>query len=156
MNTFVLLGLLAISSLAACSGDDPLSADTLSADTASEAAAKLTLSQSTAGGTVEPRELNLVGHKETLLRFDEPLQVGGLTLTLLDVQDSRCPDGAVCVWEGEVKLMVGAVQDGEDLGGFELTQSFADPKKSTVQMGDYLVDVLIVQPYPVLDLEIAR
>ncbi len=151
MNAFVLLGLLAIGSLVACSGDDPLSTDTTG-----EPVAKLTLSRSSAGGTAEPRLLDPIGHKETVLRFDKALQIGGLTLTLQDVQDSRCPDGAVCIWEGEVKLTVSAAQDGEELGSFELTQNIVERKKSVVQMGDYRVSVLVVQPYPVLGIEIAR
>lgn len=42
------------------------------------------------------------------LRFDETAQHGDLRLSLLDLQDSRCPHGVQCFWEGQVTARIEA------------------------------------------------
>lgn len=39
---------------------------------------------------------------EVKLRFDEIKQAGDLELRWLDINDSRCPIGVTCIWEGQV------------------------------------------------------
>lgn len=43
-----------------------------------------------------------------------------LTLTLLAVDDSRCPKGVQCVWAGELAARVGVSVSGPDGGSLEL------------------------------------
>lgn len=155
MRRYIGMGLLAVGALGACSGEDPLSAGS----TGEEMAAKLTLSSTTAGGAVEARRLLVeqpIKNETSILKFDRPLTVGKLVLTLIDVQDSRCPDEAVCITAGEVKLTIGAVEDGVDLETFELVLGTVSRGKSSHLIGDYKVGVRAVQPYPVLDVVTAR
>ncbi|MFT7693722.1 MAG: hypothetical protein ACI8P2_002351 [Candidatus Latescibacterota bacterium] len=154
MRRYVLVGLLAAGVLGACSGEDPLSAEYTE-----EPAAKLTLSSTAVGSSVEVPSASPVRPIEIAalaLKFDQPLLVGDLTLTLKDVQDSRCPDEAVCVTAGEVKLTLGAVQNDVDLGMFELVLGAVSRGTSSLRIGDYKVGVRGVLPYPVLDEVTAR
>lgn len=43
-----------------------------------------------------------------------------LTLTLLAIDDSRCPKGVQCVWAGELAARVGVAVSGPDGGSLEL------------------------------------
>ena len=154
MYKYVVMGLLAVSALGACSGQDPLSAES-----AEEPAAKLTLSRTAVGSSVEVPSSSPIRpiEIETLaLKFDQPLTVGDLTLTLNDVQDSRCPDEVVCITAGEVKLTLGAVQSGVDLGAFELVLGAVSRGASSLRIGDYKVGVRAVLPHPVFDQATAR
>lgn len=155
MRRYVVMGLLAVGALGACSGKDPLSAES----TGEEAAAKLTLSRSVAGGSAEPRQLlagQPIKNETSTLKFDRPLTVGNLVLTLVDVQDSRCPDEAVCITAGEVKLTIGAVENGVDLETFELVLGGVSGGVSSRLIGGYKVGVRAVLPHPVLDQVTAR
>jgi hypothetical protein len=150
MRRYVVMSLLAVGALGACSGEDPLSAKS----TGEETAAKLTLSSTVAGGSVEARQLSAgqpIEIETLVLKFDRPLTVGNLVLTLIDMQDSRCPDEAVCITAGEVKLTIGAVEDGVDLETFELVLGGVSGGVSSRLIGDYKVGVRAVLPHPVLD-----
>lgn len=150
MRRYVVMSLLAVGALGACSGEDPLSAES----TGEETAAKLTLSSTVAGGSVEARQLSAgqpIEIETLVLKFDRPLTVGNLVLTLIDMQDSRCPDEAVCITAGEVKLTIGAVEDGVDLETFELVLGGVSGGVSSRLIGDYKVGVRAVLPHPVLD-----
>ncbi len=154
MRRYVVIGLLAVGALGACSGEDPLSAESTK-----EPSAKLTLSSTAAGGAVEahrPSPVQPIEVETLSLKFDQPLRVDDLVLTLMDVQDSRCPDEAVCFTAGEAKLTIGAVQAGVDLGPFELVLGQVSRGKSSLRVGDYKVGVSDVLPYPVLDQVTAR
>jgi hypothetical protein len=150
MRRYVVMSLLAVGALGACSGEDPLSAES----TGEETAAKLTLSSTVAGGSVEARQLSAgqpIEIETLVLKFDRPLTVGNLVLTLIDMQDSRCPDEAVCITAGEVKLTIGAVDNGVDLETFELVLGGVSGGVSSRLIGDYKVGVRAVLPHPVLD-----
>ena len=96
------------------------------------------------------------GTSRPRLQFDVPLQVGGLQITWLEVQDSRCAEGVVCVWEGEVTARIQVSEAGEDLGTFALTLNRAGQDKTLVQVGGHAIRLLAVEPYPELDVVTVR
>ncbi len=86
-----------------CSGADSVSTHVR------DSAAKMTMSALAGGGKeLRTREVR----PRPRLQFGVPLQVGGLQITWLEVQDSRCAEGAVCVWEGEVTARIQVSEAG--------------------------------------------
>jgi hypothetical protein len=90
--------------------------------------------------------------------FGEPflLQVGeGLSVGLNDLrvtfqgvsEDSRCPSDVVCIWAGQVVVVVALEVGGGDPYSESLTVGVAD--KSIVTIGGYLLEAISVEPYPV-------
>lgn len=68
------------------------------------------------------------GEGATLLPMGEPVAVGSATVTFLELlEDSRCPADVMCVWEGELKVLV-AWEEGGQVDELELTWAYhADP-----------------------------
>ena len=62
------------------------------------------------------------------LPLDQPVAVGGgATLRLVELEDSRCPEGVMCVWAGELTARVVWSSDGVD-APLDLTWVYlADP-----------------------------
>jgi hypothetical protein len=54
---------------------------------------------------------------ELELRFDETVEFEDLELTWLELDDSRCPTGVTCIWEGQI------------VASFEVGQGQAEPVK---------------------------
>ncbi len=68
------------------------------------------------------------------------------------VNDSRCPLGATCVWEGNAELSFILEQDGDQLYEFNLNTNPGFRTDTTINDLRYkLVDLL---PYPELDMDI--
>lgn len=67
---------------------------------------------------------------------------GSLRFTLSDINDSRCPNGAMCVWAGEVAVTI------------EITKPVAGtviltlPDDAIATFGKYSFNLLEVSPYP--------
>ncbi|WP_346856361.1 hypothetical protein [uncultured Draconibacterium sp.] len=67
---------------------------------------------------------------------------GSLRFTLSEINDSRCPTGAMCVWAGEVAVTI------------EITKPVADtiiltlPDDVSATSGKYNFKLLEVSPYP--------
>ena len=76
------------------------------------------------------------------MQIDVPLQVGGLQITRIEVQDSRCAEGAVCVWEGEVTARIQVSEAGGNLGIIALTLNRAEQDKAQVEVGGDAVRIL--------------
>jgi len=73
-----------------------------------------------------------------------------ITVNLLEVTgDSRCPSDVVCIWAGQVSLIVNATKNGENLGDVTLTLGFSNPDLSVKNVGGYYIKVIAVNPYPV-------
>jgi hypothetical protein len=84
------------------------------------------------------------------IRLGNPLTVGthALRVTFQEVsEDSRCPADVVCIWAGQVIVVV-ALREGEhNLGSESLIVGNAE--ESAKKIGDYMVEALVVDPYPV-------
>lgn len=98
---------------------------------------------------------------EVEVKFDRPGRVEWVTgktveITWKEVDDSRCAEGATCVWEGEVTVTLAVAIDGEDEGDFEITLHEGDEDKARAQVGRFVIHLAGVTPFPVLDVETPR
>lgn len=81
------------------------------------------------------------------------------------ISDSRCPTDVTCVWEGEAKITVNIMKDGQNLGDFNLTDRAGqnnqvfdghhiqiakiDPSPMSdkkITLSDYVVTFIILKP----------
>ena len=92
---------------------------------------------------------------EVELRFDETVASRGLELRWLEIDDSRCPTGVTCVWEGQVVVSL-EVARGED-GPIEvelLNQPGSEPEAA--RAFDHDLRLLGVEPHPKHGVETPR
>ena len=158
-----LIAVAALLSAAACSDKDPLSAGTEAEIDAAPGAAKLTVSSNRAGGKfnrrpVQSRPLQIDGSSAPIARLELPFgqtqTQGDVQLTLLSVQDSRCPEGAVCVWEGEVIVEIGLAEGGEELDPITLRLHAGEREAALATVSTRTIVLLGVSPHPVVDVQI--
>ena len=95
------------------------------------------------------------GPVPTRQRIDIPIgklvevEIDGLTLEFLEVtEDSRCPANVVCVWAGQAKLVIAAIDGGRDLGKHELVLDPTGANLNGVELGKYSVALVALNPYP--------
>ncbi len=103
-----------------------------------------------------------VGPAIATAQFGQPVQieVGSkalfaseqLEISVLSVNDSRCPKDLNCYWAGEAKIELSLRQEKKDLGKHRLTLGAINPDylypNSVKQIGAYYVRVLALEPYP--------
>jgi len=70
-------------------------------------------------------------------------------------EDSRCASDVVCVWEGQVSILVDLAQvsSGSSIGQFTL--SLGGVQAPTGSFGNYSIRIMDVQPYPMSTKEIS-
>jgi len=96
-------------------------------------------------------ELN---HELTLKTGDiRNFKQDNLSIKVLNINDSRCPIGVVCVWQGEatVTLSVSEVISFDEANGMVVLSTFHHPVDTMSNFVFRLVDVL---PYPVYGVEV--
>ncbi|HYL65792.1 MAG TPA: hypothetical protein VEU72_01410 [Nitrosopumilaceae archaeon] len=76
------------------------------------------------------------------------LKSENLKITLLNIQDSRCPSGVVCVWEGVAKAWVNILYDNQNLGNFNLTSKNSQSGLGVLQFKNHALELVDVEPYP--------
>ena len=69
-----------------------------------------------------------------------------LTMTLLEVEDSRCPSDVVCVWQGTVTAKVQLQKGGQDLGVYTIPMETIEGNEQTFE--GYYIRLTNVEPYP--------
>jgi len=69
---------------------------------------------------------------------------GQYTLKITEIGDSRCPEGVVCVWQGEVTVK-GEWNENGNKSSFELHTVLNDQQKQPV---GYNIQIIDAQPYP--------
>ena len=70
-----------------------------------------------------------------------------LTLKFLSVsEDSRCPQGTICMWEGNGKVNIELTSTGQTSYVVELNTAVSLKSEATYQ--DYKISLLDLQPYP--------
>ena len=74
-------------------------------------------------------------------------------ITWVEVSDSRCAEGVICVWEGQVMITIGVVKDSQDLGTFDITLHVGDENQAMASAGGYDIYLLDVVPYPKYEVE---
>jgi len=88
--------------------------------------------------------------KEVSLKIDQTLKIESENLEikfLRVISDYRCPKEVVCVWAGQVIVMVNVWKAGENLGEFELIDTNGGGLSPT-QVDNYEIFLLKVKPYP--------
>lgn len=86
------------------------------------------------------------------IQVGDTVQVSnGTEITILNVEDSRCPADVLCVWQGEAKISINVIKDSQDLGNFVLSTL----EEKTIQTFDsFTIKLVEVQPYPYSNKEI--
>lgn len=85
------------------------------------------------------------------LRFGDSARLasGSLELAFLAVtEDSRCPIGATCVWEGQCKVVLSLTPEGAAGQKFDLTFRAGHPELAAAEVLGHRVEIHDVKPYP--------
>jgi hypothetical protein len=69
---------------------------------------------------------------------------GQYTLKITEVSDSRCPEGAQCIWQGEVTVK-GEWTENNNKSTFEIHSVLNDQQK---QPDGYTIQLVGAKPYP--------
>ena len=88
-------------------------------------------------------------NEEFTLQFGQTVTLKNepLTITFKSVlEDSRCPTGAECPWEGNARILIQISQTDIELN------TTLEPKQATYQA--YTIRLVAVEPYPILNEEI--
>ncbi len=104
-------------------------------------------------------EFNVVGVRKEPVRLGEEFTLGfgesvmlpdsSTTLVFTDVtEDSRCPIGVMCFWEGNARIMLAVNQSTIALN------TTLDPKKAYV--GNYTIRLNSLSPYPIVNRRIQK
>lgn len=90
------------------------------------------------------------------LQIGQPAMVEGLIITFLSIsEDSRCPEGANCIWAGRAKVVLRVEKGGKFLGEYELTHGSTTQRDvEGVAIDDLLLRLLAVEPYPSVETQI--
>ena len=99
----------------------------------------------------QPRTDSVKLGEQFVLRFGEGVSVqnAGLKIVFQDVtEDSRCPEGAVCVWAGNARIQLGVNDTTIALN------TTLDPK--LVFLGKYMVRLNSLSPYPMIGRRIQK
>ncbi|RAI89973.1 hypothetical protein [Algoriphagus yeomjeoni] len=91
--------------------------------------------------------------KEFEIAIDETIQncPKNISLTLLDVQDSRCPANAVCIWEGMIVVEGKLTVNGKDIDLQLSTNENVSAYPNQFSTSDYTVKLIDAIPYPDLN-----
>lgn len=84
---------------------------------------------------------------EIELQFDEVLEYQGLKLRWLEIEDSRCPIGVTCIWEGQIIATIEAARGEETPVELELLLR-AGHQPEPARAYDYELVLLGVDPHP--------
>lgn len=75
-----------------------------------------------------------------------------LSLTFMEVsEDSRCPTGVECVWEGQVTTLISVSIGDKDAGEHSLTLREGQEDMTSAVIEGYVIELLAVDPYPTVD-----
>ena len=93
------------------------------------------------------------GETSYVLDFPFGLKIGETTyidselkMTLLDIEDSRCPSDVLCVWQGTVTAKIKLEKGKQDLGIHNIT--LADVEENEKTFDGYYIRFTNVEPYP--------
>ena len=64
-------------------------------------------------------------------------------------EDSRCASDVVCVWEGQARILLRVGNKGEEKQEVEVTSRADHDDLARTDLGNYLLDLIAVEPYPV-------
>lgn len=102
----------------------------------------------------EENAVSVVGvnlNQEFSLQIGQQVVVRGedLTVAFLAVtEDSRCPEGAMCIWAGNGKILVELTKPGAGTVSAGLN-TYLEPK--TLSYSNYQISLMELRPYPRVD-----
>ena len=108
-------------------------------------------------GLLSCSKSELVSFGDIMVGFEEEIEFkSGLKLKVVDIEDSRCPADAVCIWEGQalVTLWLEFKDDVETVQIAKCNGSSTLCEKSTIEILDHRFQVIEVNPFPILDVEV--
>jgi hypothetical protein len=76
----------------------------------------------------------------------EPENINVKFLNVTD--DSRCPLGVTCIWQGKSTVVVNVIKNNQDVGNFSLTSGLGDNNATASIPGGYFLQIVKVEPYP--------
>ena len=82
---------------------------------------------------------------QTAVFQDEELEIQFWNLP----EDSRCPSDVVCIWEGQARIILRVGKTGEEKQEVEVTSRAGHVDLARSRFGDYTIDLIAVDPYPV-------
>lgn len=91
------------------------------------------------------QEFKLRLNEQSVLRSEE-LRIKFLAVT----EDSRCPEGADCIWEGNGKVRIAVKKSGGEFKTFELNTTL-EPKSTKFE--DCEIQIVNLEPKPKSDVE---
>ena len=102
----------------------------------------------------------LVGCTKAVVKLDTPIQINYQdSLTINDklslkfsnvTEDSRCPEGAQCIWEGRITIVLEVIENGEKTGELSLSNNPRD-EMQVQGINEYTITLIDVKPYPKID-----
>lgn len=96
-----------------------------------------------------PAEIRL--EEKFSLKIDQVVTVNPVNIKvkfLKVTEDSRCPSDVVCIWAGQVSVLLNVNNNGNDIGDVKLT--LGQNKDDTVRdVGGYYLKLIEVKPYPI-------
>jgi len=69
-----------------------------------------------------------------------------LEMTLLDIEDSRCPSDVTCIWQGTVTAKINLEKGTQDLGVYNISLDMGENEKT---FDGYYIRLTNVEPYPI-------
>lgn len=90
----------------------------------------------------------LVGCSKMKLKGNEIFRDGDFRIQMVGVEDSRCPNGANCFWEGNAAVHLKLTNQSQE--EFIVLNTFDNMLRDTALMG-YEIKLGKVKPYPSLD-----
>lgn len=64
-------------------------------------------------------------------------------------EDSRCPMDVVCVWGGEVSVLVNIVKNNQNIGNLVFTKKVTTENLESEIDKEYSIKLIKVEPYPI-------
>jgi len=98
-------------------------------------------------GCQSSADLNKVFTVKTKINQLEQV-ASNLTIEVIHVADSRCPEGCECIWAGEVKVSF-TVSDNWT----SVDTSLVLPSRPRLEFRNYRIELQTVNPYPICNYE---
>jgi hypothetical protein len=84
-----------------------------------------------------------------VIKYGQETAIAGKNMTVkftAVLEDSRCPEGIQCVWEGNARIKLSATKAGENAASLELNTS--DRFAVEAQYLDCTITLIDLRPYP--------
>ncbi len=85
-----------------------------------------------------------------ILKIEDHAEISeDLKVTFKDLlEDSRCPEGVECVWEGQAKVTLSIAEEDNPVSDLELILRAGKAELAKDTLHEYIYTLLEVRPYP--------